>query len=112
MENGMHIMIWVGRAVAPQVLQDIFGVDRVENVNSASTVQTTADLGVRVNNIVQAMRDRRSLFLRIIVVKEGDALEPLFQMHLYDDQKNFPGGNLSFREYAAITERNTSVKIL
>ena len=113
MENGMHIMLWVGRAVAPQTLQEIFGLDRIDSVDGSQLrIQSNSELGVRVNNIVTAMRDRRNLFLRIIVVKEGDHLEPLFQMHLYDDRKQFAGGNLSYREYAAIVERNTSVSIL
>ena len=136
MENGMHIMIWVGRAVAPATLMAIFGVDRLDNIPDTSTLRIQGggaaaaaaaaaaaggggaapgaggDLGLRVHNIVTAMRDRRSLFLRTIIVREGDPLEPLFQMHLYDDRKNFAGGNLSYREYAAIVERNTSIKIL
>lgn len=112
MENGLHIMVWVGRAVAPQTLRDIFGVDHVDEINPMTKVQTTSELGLRVTNIVTAMRDRRSLFLRIVIIKEGDGLEALFQMHLYDDKKNYAGGNLSFREYAAIVERNTSVKVL
>lgn len=113
LENGMHIIMWIGRAVAPQTLRDLFGVDRLDGIDGSQLqIQTSAELGVRVNNIVTAMRDRRSLFLRIMFVKEGDALEPLFQMHLYDDRKNFAGGNLSYREYAAIVERNTSIKIL
>ena len=113
LENGMHILMWVGRAVAPQTLLDLFGVERIDDIDaSLLRIQTSAELGVRVNNIITAMRDRRSLFLRIIIVKEGDQMEPLFQMHLYDDRKNFAGGNLSYRDYAAIVERNTSIKIL
>jgi len=113
MENGMHIMMWVGRAVAPQTINELFGMDRLDDVTAAQLrIQTKSEFGIRVNNIVQAMRDRRNLFLRIIFVKEGDPLEPLFQMHLYDDRKGFAGGNLSYREYAAIVERNTSIKIL
>ncbi|KAI9102462.1 hypothetical protein DFS34DRAFT_577162 [Phlyctochytrium arcticum] len=84
LENGMEIFLWVGRAVAPELLQLLFDKPNYESVQSgkATLPQLQNDINVRINNLIGKIREIRkeqmTLYPHVYIVKEDG--EPSLRM--------------------------------
>jgi protein transport protein SEC24 len=106
LDNAVDMYIWAGRHANPSMLQSLFGVSSLENVDSKSILlQTSGDnLANRVGAIVQGLRefpgDPYVVSPKVHVVREGDQLmESRFFWFLVEDGASFQGGTFSYDDF-------------
>ena len=79
MDNGLDIYLWVGRAVVPQMLGDLIGLQSLEGVPAGSVrfpeEPLDNDLSKRVCSIIAGIRDGRGCWPAVHVIKEGSPEE-------------------------------------
>ncbi|KND02225.1 uncharacterized protein SPPG_02707 [Spizellomyces punctatus DAOM BR117] len=84
LENGFEIFIWVGRAVAPELVQMLFDRPAYDAITAGKTTLPTLqnDFNVRVNNLIGKIREVRiqmmTTYPQLYVVKEDG--EPSLRM--------------------------------
>lgn len=110
LDNGVELLLWVGRAAPPQLLDALFGAPSLEGVD-VSTLSLSPrgnDYSARVCAIVRTLRAPWSSTQKLRVVREGsrDAGEARFAWHLVEDRQAFPGGDKAYGEYLAILWRD------
>lgn len=113
LDNGLQIYIWIGSSAAPQSLHNLFQIQGL-HPGQAHTLRLRLldnDFSRRVNNIVRTIRADRGIYPGIMCIREGDPIEAEFMSNLYNDRMAFPGGQTSFREFAAIVQRNTGMSL-
>lgn len=98
-ENGRHLFIYLGSEVSPQLLQGIFGVDRL------GTIPMTNDLpilehahSVQIRFLISYIRAQRPRFLHLSICRQG--LDPLNEArfsNLLIEDANFD--NSSYVDY-------------
>ena len=106
LDNSVDFYIWVGRQANSNILNSLFGVSSLENVDPATIVlQTSGDhLASRVGAIVQGLRefpgDPYVVTSKVHVVKEGDQfMESRFFWFLVEDAASFQGGTFSYADF-------------
>jgi len=108
LEDSVSMYIWIGKSAPSELLQMLFGAPH-ENIDC--TQLSLQDLGTnfssRVNNIVNAIREERSSFPRLIFLKEGDHAEARFFMHLVEERANFADCRQSYAEYLSMVTRKS-----
>ena len=89
LENGYDLFLWIGRSVNPAILDTLFGVSSLENVDISQLkiLSENSDFSSRFNAIVEALRDERSRFLQLHFIREGDGYaEAYFSRFLVEDR--------------------------
>ena len=114
LEDGLDIWLWFGRASPSGAATSLFGVNSLDGVDTTQLrlVKRPKDsMNARINAICDAIRDGRSIFQRVHCVRQGDALDRVFQMRLVEDRAHFPGGQRSYAEFAGHMQKLTKLKI-
>uniref|UniRef100_A0A0D9XYX3 Zinc finger Sec23/Sec24-type domain-containing protein n=1 Tax=Leersia perrieri TaxID=77586 RepID=A0A0D9XYX3_9ORYZ len=97
LENGEDGFIYVGNAVNPSTLEQIFGVSSLAGVpNLLVLEQYDNELSRKVNEVVNEIRRQRCSYLRLRLCKQGDPSGDFFRSLLVEDKA--PGG-LSYVEF-------------
>ena len=106
LDNSVDFYIWVGRQANSNILNSLFGVSSLENVDPATVVlQTSGDhLASRVGAIIQGLRefpgDPYIVSSKVHIVKEGDQfMESRFFWFLVEDAASFQGGTFSYGDF-------------
>jgi protein transport protein SEC24 len=89
LENGHDMFMWIGRAVNPAIIQTLFGLQTLENIDPTSLVilPENSDFSQRVNNVIMALREERSRYLQLHFIREGDGYaEAYFARYLIEDR--------------------------
>lgn len=113
LDAGFQIYIWIGNLTPAQTLHELFQIKEL-HPGQARTLRLRLhdnDFSRRVNNIVRTLRTDRGVYPGIVFIREGDPSQPVFLSNLYNDRMAFPGGQTSFREFAAIVQRNTGLSL-
>jgi protein transport protein SEC24 len=111
LDCGVVMYVWLGRGVAPALLNSLFGVASLAEIDT-NTLQLNSggekddEMKTRVLNIIKGLQGSRGHHPRMVFVKEGDRHEPMFYSHLVEDRATFPGGNLNYGEYFQGALRN------
>lgn len=111
LENGYDLFLWIGRNVSPAILDTVFGVSSLENVDMSqlSILAENSDFSHRLSNVVDALRSERGRYLQLHFIKEGDGYaEAYFSRFLVEDRANFTGGTFSYVEYHSFVSRQVS----
>lgn len=112
LENGFEAFIFVGKAVAPQTCQALFGVPSLEALDPARPLQLPeldSPLSSAVRALLDEVRRQRSAYLRLRVVRRGDPLESTFYSTLVEDRT--PAGGMSYVEYLCFLHRQIQNKM-
>lgn len=95
MDNGVDMVLRVGHAVAPEYLQDLFGLPSLSQVPNmqiklrASTSPSDTSPCQRLHNIINALRAYSPSYQVLRVVREGDPMDSVVQaMFIEDPQAN------------------------
>jgi hypothetical protein len=80
LENGVALIMWVGRAANRALVHSLFGVPTLEGIDTSSVLLRPAEPGasaddacLRVNAVIAALREERTAtWLQLMVVGEGD----------------------------------------
>ncbi|KAF9371863.1 COPII coat Sec23p-Sfb3p heterodimer component [Podila verticillata] len=106
LENGQRMFLWVGREVAQETLQDLFGISTLEEIDTATMhhlPELTNDYNSRVQAVVRTIQRQRGKYLGLTVVRQGlDATEAEFSYELVEDQNN---ENMSYVDYLCAVHR-------
>lgn len=100
LENTISMFIWIGLQVNPHVLQDIFNVKSIGQLDVDMTQLPELDtpLSKRVRQIVEAIQSERQRFLKLTVVRQRDKLEPWFKHYIVEDT-GFNTSHLSYVDF-------------
>lgn len=87
-DNGVCLLMWIGKAVSPQLLMDLLNLPSAERLDGAKVnlPQLQTDLSVRVNNIVGRIRAERPTALPLYSVRQGGAAEGRFTALMIEDR--------------------------
>ncbi|KAI6190977.1 Sec23/Sec24 trunk domain-containing protein [Aphelenchoides bicaudatus] len=94
-ENGLMCFIWIGSQVAPEWIQNVFGVQNLSRLDTEDSILPERDNphSRAVRKILASLSYGRSRQMQLVVVKPGDRLEPLVKKFLVEDRygHNSPG---------------------
>eukprot|EP00920_Eleutheroschizon_duboscqi_P001195 GHVT01002773.1.p1 GENE.GHVT01002773.1~~GHVT01002773.1.p1 ORF type:complete len:682 (+),score=174.81 GHVT01002773.1:2-2047(+) len=90
-EDGTNMLLWIGKAINPDWLAQVFGVHTLEHVHpdmaEAAIDPARSPLALRVSQVLNNLRkERRPDFLRLVVVRQGDPMERRFFSMLIEDR--------------------------
>ncbi|KAJ3088249.1 Protein transport protein Sec24C, partial [Physocladia obscura] len=95
LENGVQMFCWVGRNVSPEIVQGLFGVQRVEEidvkiVNPRLLPILENKLNRNVRQIISLCQLKRPRYLELQIVRQrlDLLLEVEFAYHLVEDQNH------------------------
>lgn len=109
LENGEDALIYPGKAVSTDVLQQLFGVSSVDDISDQFVLQDYGnDLSRKLNEVINEIRRQRCSYLRLRVCKRADPTEFLFFSFMVED-KNALGS--SYVEYLVHVHRQIQNKM-
>jgi protein transport protein SEC24 len=109
LENGEDALIYAGKAVSADVLQQLFGVSSVDEIPDQFLLQDYGnDLSRKLNEVVNEIRRQRCSYLRLRVCKRAEPAEFLFFSFMVED-KNALGS--SYVEYLVHVHRQIQNKM-
>lgn len=75
-ENGQRIMLWVGQQASSQILEQIFGVTQLNNinVNMSALPELNNPVSQKVKTLIQKLQHGRARYLWLSIVRQG--IEP------------------------------------
>merc|ERR1719209_2383587 len=84
LENGIHVLLFVGLAADPQWIQDVFGVATAAQIDIDKTKLQERDnpLSRRVYSIYNQVTADRSRTMKLTIVRQRDKLEILLHLLL------------------------------
>jgi protein transport protein SEC24 len=97
--------LWVGRATSREALRETFGVEHVDALGTAShSVVPRLDTNANksLNAFIDALRRMRSSYMRLRVLRRGDARENAYYRRLIEDRS--PAGQ-SYVEFLCHVHR-------
>merc|ERR1719356_1787884 len=91
LEDGDVMLLWIGRAVSPSILQSLFGAASFEQLDSAAAeavIGTRGDpLSNQVGHILRQVRAERPVpYMQLKVIRCGEQTEPRFFASLIEDR--------------------------
>ncbi|GLJ22020.1 hypothetical protein SUGI_0412500 [Cryptomeria japonica] len=109
LENGEDALIYAGKMVSPDMLQQLFGVQSVDDIpNNFLLQEYENDHSRKLNELVNEIRRQRCSYLRLRVCKRADPTEFLFFSLMVED-KNALG--LSYVEFLVHIHRQIQTKM-
>jgi len=105
LEDGREMYLWVGRATSREALRETFGVEHVDALGTAShSVVPRLDTNANksLNALIDALRRMRSSYMRLRVLRRGDARENAYYRRLIEDRS--PAGQ-SYVEFLCHVHR-------
>lgn len=109
LENGEDGFIYVGNAVNPVTLEQIFGVSSLAGVPTQLALeQFDNELSKKVNEVLNEIRRQRCSYLRLRLCQKGDQSGDFFRSLLVEDKA--PGG-LSYVEFLVHVHRQIQSKM-
>uniref|UniRef100_UPI00358F8CCA protein transport protein Sec24C isoform X2 n=1 Tax=Myxine glutinosa TaxID=7769 RepID=UPI00358F8CCA len=94
LENGLTMFLWLGVATPHDILQALFNVPSLAQIDGDATMLPVLDnpLSKKVRNVIEKVRAQRPRYMKLMVVKQKEKLEPLFKHFLVED-KSLNGGS-------------------
>ncbi|TMS37636.1 hypothetical protein L596_004528 [Steinernema carpocapsae] len=87
MDTGSFVYLYVGAAVDPALLQDIFGVDHFSLISEDETVEVRDNSrSQRLGEFIHSLEKHRGLYAPIIVIREDSPTRETFTRHLIEDR--------------------------
>ena len=98
LENGLYLFMYIGMAVDPTWIQEVFGVPSAAQIDIDQQRLPDRDTPAsqRVRSVITKIRSQRSrYFMRLVPVRQKDKLDILFRHYLCED-KAAPGASGAF----------------
>jgi protein transport protein SEC24 len=99
LENGLMMFMWIGLGINPDWVRNVFGVSSAAQIDIDKTRLQDLDspLSLRVRGIIKRVREERHRHMKLIIIRQRDRLEPVFQMYLMEDRGS--GGSSSYVDF-------------
>ncbi|KAF9412944.1 COPII coat Sec23p-Sfb3p heterodimer component [Podila epigama] len=106
LENGQQLYLWFGREVEEEILQELFGVSLLEQLDTATMnclPELSNEYSQRVRNVLSYIQSQRGKHLGLTIVRQGlDPTEAEFSQLLVEDENN---ENMSYVDYLCTVHR-------
>jgi len=101
LENGMHMLLYVGLATNPAFIQDVFGVATAAQIDIDRTrlVERDNPMSRRVAELLQKIQSGRSRTLKLTIIRQRDKLEIVFKHFLCEDRSSASDSNFSYVDF-------------
>merc|ERR1719309_620534 len=101
LENGVHMLLFVGLATNPAWIQDVFGVATAAQIDIDRTRLVERDNATsrRVCGIVAAMTSGRTRTMKLTIVRQRDKLEIVFKHFLCEDRSAASENSFSYVDF-------------
>merc|ERR1719385_432757 len=101
LENGIHVLLFVGLAVDPQWIQDVFGVATAAQIDIDKTklVERDNPLSRRVCDIYTAVTADKPRTMKLTIVRQRDKLEIVFKHFLCEDRSTASESHFSYVDF-------------
>jgi len=101
LDNGMHMLLYVGITANPAFIQDVFGVSTAAQIDIDKTklVERDNPMSRRVNELVRTLQEGRSRTLKLTIVRQRDKLEIVFKHFLCEDRSASSDSNFSYVDF-------------
>lgn len=101
LENGVHILLYVGLAVDPAWIQDVFGVSTAAQIDIDKTklVERDNPLSRRVLGIYNQVVNCRPRTMKLTIVRQRDKLEIVFKHFLCEDRSSASDSHFSYVDF-------------
>ncbi|XP_041116886.1 protein transport protein Sec24C-like isoform X2 [Polyodon spathula] len=95
LENGLHLFLWVGANVQQELLQSVFNTPSFGQIDPSMTNLPELDnpYSRRLRAIIENFRAQRPRYMKLMVVKQDDKLEPIFKHFLVEDKSTSGGAS-------------------
>merc|ERR1712168_122929 len=101
LENGVHMLLYVGLAVNPAWIQDVFGVQTAAQIDIDRTklVERDNPMSRRVTGIIHDIGDNRPRSMKLTIVRQRDKLEIVFKHFLCEDRSAASDSSFSYVDF-------------
>merc|ERR1719430_344935 len=98
LENGIHVLLFVGLATDPAWIQDVFGVATAAQIDIDKTKLIERDNATsrRVCEIYRAVTKSRARTMKLTIVRQRDKLEIVFKHFLCEDRSTASDSHFSY----------------
>ncbi|RVE54941.1 hypothetical protein evm_000308 [Chilo suppressalis] len=99
LENGVHMLMWVGSQAPAEFVRDVFGVASAQQVDTQVAELPVLDneTSVAVRELLQDARERRRTAMRLTIMRQHDKLETVLRHFLVEDRG--VDGSASYVDY-------------
>ncbi|GAA5958456.1 hypothetical protein JCM21900_001476 [Sporobolomyces salmonicolor] len=90
-ENGEKAILWLGQSVSPQILQDVYAVENLDEIDTRMTTLPSLPtrLSAQLRNIVSYYEERSGRCLPVLIARQNiDGTEIEFSNMLIEDSNN------------------------
>jgi protein transport protein SEC24 len=101
LENGIHMLMFVGLATNPAWIQDVFGVQTAAQIDIDRTKLIARDtpLSRRVCGVMSRVTSLRSRKMKLTIVRQRDKLEIIFKHFLCEDRSAASDSSFSYVDF-------------
>lgn len=101
LENGIHMLMFVGLATNPVWIQDVFGVQTAAQIDIDKTklVERDNPLSRRVCGILASVSNCRPRSMKLTIVRQRDKLEIVFKHFLCEDRSAASETSFSYVDF-------------
>uniref|UniRef100_A0A8C4R113 SEC24 homolog C, COPII coat complex component n=1 Tax=Eptatretus burgeri TaxID=7764 RepID=A0A8C4R113_EPTBU len=94
LENGLTMFLWLGVATPHDMLQSLFSVPSLAQIDGDTMLPVLDNpLSKKVRNVIEKVRAQRPRYMKLMVVKQKEKLEPLFKHFLVEDKSRNGGSS-------------------
>ncbi|GES88569.1 Sec23/Sec24 family protein [Rhizophagus clarus] len=111
LENGHILIFWIGRQVSSEFINNVFGVDTIEKIDSklSSLPELENPTSIRIRSIISYLQTQRSKYLRLTIARmQIDATEIEFHNLLVEDENN---GAMSYVDYLCYIHKQIQTEV-
>ncbi|CAG8657181.1 5507_t:CDS:10 [Rhizophagus irregularis] len=111
LENGHILIFWIGRQISSEFINNVFGVDSIEKINSklSSLPELENPTSIRIRSIISYLQTQRSKYLRLTIARmQIDATEIEFHNLLVEDENN---GAMSYVDYLCYIHKQIQTEV-
>jgi len=105
LDNGYVLSLYVPKTIPLELLQPLFGVTRVDQVEILPVLEN--EVNMRARSLVEALRRIHHQFLRVEIIREGDRNEANFLLYLIEDRSR---NITSYAEFMVQLQRSVTSK--
>jgi len=101
LENGVHMLLFVGLATNPAWIQDVFGVATAAQIDIDRTrlVERDNPFSRRVCGLISSLTESRTRSMKLTIVRQRDKLEIIFKHFLCEDRSASSDASYSYVDF-------------
>jgi len=100
LDNTISLFLWIGQAINPEWLQNVFGVSNLGQVdvdNNLLMAYDNEDSKYLLSLIESIQAERKGREMKLVIIRQRDKLEPWFKHFLVEDRGL--GGSASYVDF-------------